>query len=325
MTDLPARASQSPPLLSVTAPAHSRKSAGAPATSRGEDETRTEAGHTDAGHGEVVLDDIDARPGSATSLLRTFIGLYLRPLGGEISSSALVQLAGDLGIPTPQARTAITRLKQRGLLLSSDSGGHTLNLAATGMLERGDDRIFTVRTMQAGDEWMLVSATIPETRRDLRHQLRRRLQFIGAGAVSAALWILPGHLDAEVEELLDELGAREFATLFRTTDPRPAQPLADAARSWWDLEALRAEHERFLASVDALDTTAPFSGYVHLIDSWRVLPYTDPGLPAELLPADWPGARSADAFRELSARLTEPAWQHVLAVAASTAAAPRPR
>ncbi|MDQ0615407.1 phenylacetic acid degradation operon negative regulatory protein [Microbacterium sp. W4I4] len=320
MTDLPARASESPPLLTVTAPAHSRKSAGAAVTSRGEDEE-----HAETGHAEVVLDDIDARPGSATSLLRTFIGLYLRPLGGEIAPSALVQLAGDLGIPAPQARTAITRLKQRGLLLSSDSGGHALNPAATGMLERGDDRIFTVRTMQPGDEWMLVSATVPETRRDLRHQLRRRLQFIGAGAVSAGLWILPGHLDAEVEALLEEIGAREFATLFRTADPRPAQPLADAARSWWDLEALRAEHERFLASVDALDTAAPFAAHVHLIDSWRVLPYTDPGLPASLLPTDWPGARSAEVFTALSDRLTTPAWQHVLAVVSSTTAAASPR
>jgi phenylacetic acid degradation operon negative regulatory protein len=272
-----------------------------------------------------VLDDIDARPGSATSLLRTFIGLYLRRLGGEIASGALVRLAGDLGIPTPQARTAITRLKQRGLLLSSDSGGHVLNPAAIGMLERGDDRIFTVRTMQAGDEWMLVSATIPETRRDLRHQLRRRLQFLGAGAVSAGLWILPGHLDAEVEELLEELDARGFATLFRTADPRPAQPLADAVTAWWDLDALRAEHERFLASVAGLDISSPFAAYVHLIDSWRVLPYTDPGLPTELLPADWPGARSAEAFSELSARLSAPAWQHVRDVASPTTAAPPAR
>lgn len=273
-----------------------------------------------------MLDDIDARPGSATSLLRTFIGLYLRRLDGRITSNALVRLAGDLGIPTAQARTAISRLKQRGLLLTVEDGAHALNPAAIGMLERGDDRIFTVRTMRSGDEWMLVSATIPETRRDLRHQLRRRLQFIGAGAVSAGLWILPGHLDAEVGDLLDEIGARAYATLFRTADPRPALPLADAAASWWDLTTLRTEHERFLASVDALDASAPFAAYVHAIDSWRVLAYTDPGLPAELLPGDWPGTRSTATFTELSTRLAEPAWQQVCAaVAATTPAAPARR
>lgn len=257
-----------------------------------------------------MLDDVDARPGSTTSLLRTVIGLYLRPLGGTITSAALVRLAEDLGIPAARARTAITRLKKHGLLLDGP-GLLTLNPAAVPMLERGDRRIFAVRTMHAGDEWMLVSATIPETRRDLRHQLRRRLQYLGAGAVSAGLWILPGHLDAEVEELLDEVGAREFATLFRTAHPRPAVPLAEAAASWWDLDALRGEHERFLASVEELDTTRPFAAYTRLLDSWRVIPYTDPGLPAEMLPADWPGNRSVEAFQRLRAELADAALAHV--------------
>lgn len=260
--------------------------------------------------GGVVLDDIDARPGSTTSLLRTVIGLYLRRLGGRVAPGALVRLAGDLGIPAPRARTAITRIKQCGLLLA-DAGGLALNPAATPMLERGDHRIFAVRTMRPGDEWMLVSATIPEARRDLRHQLRRRLLFLGAGAVAPGLWILPGHLDAEVEELLDEIGARAHATLFRTADPRPVRPLTEAVTAWWDLEALRGEHERFLACVAALDTTRPFDAYVRLIDSWRMLAYTDPGLPAGLLPADWPGARSVHEHARLSAELAEPAWRHV--------------
>lgn len=258
----------------------------------------------------AVLDDIEARPGSATSLLRTLIGLYLRPLGGRIPSAALVRLAGDLGIPPARARTAITRLKQRGLLLATPDAGYALNPAALPMLERGDRRIFAVRTMAAGEDWLLVSATIPETRRDLRHQLRRRLQFLGAGAVTAGLWILPGHLSAEAEQLLAELDARAYATLFRTSDPVPAEPLADAAARWWDLGALRAEHERFLASLDGIDQGEPFAAYVRLIDSWRVLPYVDPGLPATLLPDDWPGERSAGEFERLSRALAPSALAH---------------
>ena len=63
-----------------------------------------------------VLDDIDARPGSTASLLRTFIGVFLRPLGGWISTADLVAFAGDLGIEAAQARTGVARLKQKGLL-----------------------------------------------------------------------------------------------------------------------------------------------------------------------------------------------------------------
>lgn len=269
----------------------------------------------------VVLDDFDARPGSTASLLRTVVGLYVRPLGGWISAAVLVRLAGDLGIPADRARTAIARLKQRGLLLAerADAAGYRLNPAALPMLERGDRRIFDIRTMSEDEPWCLVSYSIPESRRELRHRLRRGLRWLGAGAVSPALWILPGHLEDEVEELLRDVGVREEAVLFRSDAPSVAGSLADAVRTWWDLDALRGEHERFQAAVVELPSAATdrdaFVAYVRLIDAWRTLPYLDPGLPPSLLPADWPGECSFAVFAELSAALGARARGHVAAVA----------
>lgn len=261
-----------------------------------------------------VLDDIDARPGSTASLLRTFIGVFLRPLGGWISAADLVALAGDLGIPPTQARTGITRLKQKGLLLAErdDTIGYRLSPAAIPMLERGDRRIFEMREMTDTDPWCLVSFSIPESARSTRHQLRRRLQWIGAGVVSPALWICPGHLKDEALQILHELDARRWATLFLASAPAPAGTLVAAAAQWWDLDALRAEHLAFQASLATLPTE-PFAASVQLIDRWRVLPYTDPGLPPSMLPTDWPGRRSFDEFARRSAALSEPAWEHVRA------------
>lgn len=263
----------------------------------------------------AIVDDIDARPGSTPSLLRTFIGLYLRRLGGWISTADLVRLAGVLGIPPAPARTGVARLKQKGLLLAEREGaiGYRLNPAAIPMLERGDRRIFEIRQMAADDPWCLLSFSIPESRRDLRHQLRRRLQWIGCGNVSPALWIAPGYLEDEVELILTEVGAREWATVFRTQTPQVAGPLAAAIAQWWDLDALRAEHDRFQASLAALPAAeaAPFAAYVRFIDEWRVLPYRDPGLPPSLLPADWPGQRTFAAHARLSAQLARPAWEFV--------------
>lgn len=269
----------------------------------------------------ALLDDIDARPGSTASLLRTVIGLYLRPLGGWISAADLVRLAGELGIPVAQARTGVTRLKAKGLLLAerTDVAGYRLNPAALPMLERGDRRIFAVRQMDDADPWCLVSFSIPESARSVRHQLRRRLQWIGAGVVSPALWICPGHLRDEAAQILEELGARQWATLFDASAPAPAGTLIEAAAQWWDLEALRAEHLAFQESIAALPPE-PFAAYVHLLDRWRVLPYTDPGLPASMLPADWPGSRSVEQFTRLSAELAGPALAHVHAVTAEAAA-----
>ncbi|WP_312169569.1 PaaX family transcriptional regulator C-terminal domain-containing protein [Microbacterium sp.] len=260
----------------------------------------------------TVLDDIDARPGSTASLLRTLIGLYLRPLGGWISAADLVALAGDLGIPTAQARTGITRLKQKGLLLAErrHAVGYRVNPDAVTMLERGDRRIFEMREMTDADSWCLISFSIPESARSIRHQLRRRLQFIGAGVVSPALWICPGHLQDEVVDIVTELDARAWVTLFRAGAPTTSRTLPEAASEWWDLDALRDEHLAFQRSLTALPDE-PFAAYVRLIDSWRVLPYIDPGLPPSMLPADWPGGRSYAEFARLSTTLADAAWQHV--------------
>ena len=263
---------------------------------------------------DPVLDDIDARPGSTASLLRTLVGVFLRPLGGWISAAALVALAGDLGIDAAPARTGVARLKQKGLLLAAreEQIGYRLNPAAVGMLERGDRRIFAMREMTDADPWCLVSFSIPESARSVRHQLRRRLQWIGAGVVSPALWICPGHLQDEVQQILDELDARRWATLFQASAPLTAGTLVEAASEWWDLAALRTEHLAFQASLASLPAE-PFAAYVQLIDRWRVLPYTDPGLPPSMLPSDWPGRRSFDEFARRSAELAAPAWAHVRA------------
>lgn len=264
-----------------------------------------------------VVDDIDARPGSTASLLRTVVGLFLRPLGGWISAADLVTLAGDLDIAPALARTGIARLKQKDLLLPErrDAVGYRLNPAALAMLQRGDRRIFAMRQMTDADTWCLVSFSIPESERAVRHQLRRRLQWIGAGAVSSALWICPGHLQDEVRQIVEEVGARAWVTLFPAGMPLTDRTPAESAAAWWDLAGLADEHRRFQESLTSLPAE-PFAAYVQLIDRWRTLPYRDPGLPPSMLPAEWPGTRSFAEFEWLSGTLEAPAMAHVRRVTA---------
>ena len=270
----------------------------------------------------TILDDIDARPGSTTSLLRTIIGLYLRRIGGWIAISDLVELMEDLGTPAARTRTGVVRLKKKELLIAEreEAIGYRLNPDSVRMLERGDRRIFDVKQMHVGDAWCLVSFSIPEEQRDLRHQVRRRLQWIGCGMVQPALWLCPDYLQPEVNEILIELGARVYSVLFRTEEPKVAYSLPTAIPYWWDLGELRAQHTAFQEAVAEIENREietdrdAFVAYLSLIDNWRILPYVDPGLPAHLLPADWPGQRSIDSYRELSARLHERAWAHVQSV-----------
>ena len=63
------------------------------------------------------------------------------------------------------------------------------------------------------------------------------------------------------------------------------------------------------------DPGQAFADYVRVLTAWRRLPFLDPGLPPELLPADWLGARAAALFAESRGRLAGPACDHVLEVA----------
>lgn len=273
------------------------------------------------------LDDVDSRPGSTTSLLRTVIGLYLRDAGGWLPGSALLRLMAALEVPPAVARTALSRLKKKAVLeqeARDGVAGYSLTAAAEAMLSRGDERIFAPQAMADGDPWCLVSFTVPEAEREKRHQLRRRLHWTGCGTVAPGLWIAPAFRQAEIESVLAELGLRPQATLFITDTPLPGGELQEAAAQWWDLDAVAALHRGFLADFEGLAAQAApsvgagrrsgaeaLAAYVRCIDSWRVIPYLDPGLPESCLPRDWPGHRSAEAFRAVGSAFSGDAAAYV--------------
>ncbi|MFI5953998.1 PaaX family transcriptional regulator C-terminal domain-containing protein [Cryptosporangium sp. NPDC051539] len=244
----------------------------------------------------MIPDDFQSAPGSTTSLLRTIVGTSLRRIGGWIAVAHLVELAGTVGLPEPRTRTALARIKAKGLLsaqVRDGMPGYAITPGAVPMLERGDRRIFHPRTMAPGDRWCLVSYSVPESDRDLRHQLRRRLTWIGCGVVSPSLWICPEYLTGDVEEILADLGLA--ATIFLADSVRGGARVAQ----WWDLGAIRARHSAFLAGDFGEPGIDPYRVWIRALDSWRIIPYLDPGLPASLLPPDWPGHRSAERFRSL--------------------------
>ena len=57
-----------------------------------------------------------------------------------------------------------------------------------------------------------------------------------------------------------------------------------------------------------------FRDYASTLIAWQRLPYLDPGLPLELLPADWSGVTTGHLFAELNGHLHEPALRHAVSV-----------
>ena len=89
--------------------------------------------------------DATARSARLRHLIITVYGLYARHDGGWLSVATLIRLLADLGIDEPAVRSAISRLKRRGILQSRRSGGaagYQLSAEALAILREGDARIF---------------------------------------------------------------------------------------------------------------------------------------------------------------------------------------
>jgi phenylacetic acid degradation operon negative regulatory protein len=265
-----------------------------------------------------------ARPVQPRALIVTIYGLYARETGGWLSVAALIRLMAELGADEPAVRSAISRLKQRGLLeprREDGAAGYALSERGRGILAEGDRRIFDRPRASRADGWLLAVFSVPEHERSRRHTLRSRLAWLGFGTVSAGVWIAPGQLAAETQDVLTSYGLAPYVTLFRA-DYLAFGDVAGQVGRWWDLGRLEQLYQAFIDSADPVlarwqrpgpDGDA-FADYVRVLTDWRRLPFLDPGLPAGLLPAGWHGARAADLFDDLRARLAGPAHAHVRAL-----------
>lgn len=255
------------------------------------------------------------------ALIVTLYGLYARETGGWLSVRSLIQLLGEVGVDGQAVRSAVSRLKQRGLLVAEKRdglAGYTLSERARDVLFEGDQRIFA-RPRDDGDhQWLLAVFSVPESERDKRHKLRSLLTQLGFGTVSAGAWIAPAHVEDLTRETLDKAGLAEYLDLFRS-EHVGFRPLPEQVACWWDLETLNLMHSDIVTTYRSIldawrgcvqDDATAFADYVGLLTSWRRLPYLDPGLPRDLLPDDWRGVEAADVFFELRDRIALPARRH---------------
>ena len=267
--------------------------------------------------------DATARSARLRHLIITVYGLYARHDGGWLSVATLIRLLADLGIDEPAARSAISRLKRRGILQSrryGGSAGYQLSAEALAILREGDARIFRRRRATPADGWVLAVFSVPESERHRRHVLRSELARLGFGMVAPGVWIVPAHPQDTTAETLRRLELDTYADLFRADHLAFGDPAAKIRR-WWDLDELERQYESFIrAHEPALrhgEQEGPpgereaFADYVRVLTDWRRLPYLDPGLPAELLPDGWVGVTAADLFFALRALLEEPARAYV--------------
>lgn len=275
------------------------------------------------------MPEVDRAPGPPAppavqprSLIVTVYGLYARDEGGWIGIGTLIRLLAELGVDEQAVRSSVSRLKRRGFLESArvdGVAGYALTPATRQLLDDGDRRIFHRPRARLSDGWLLAVFSVPESQRTKRHLLRSQLSWLGFGTVSAGVWIAPAQLEQEARDVLSRYELSSYVDLFHA-DHLGFGDLRLEIDRWWNLADLQQMYDDFIAAYRPMlaawaDSAGrdgqAFADYVRALTAWRRLPYLDPGLPDEVLPAGWRGTSAARVFAALRERLAPPAQAHV--------------
>jgi len=179
-----------------------------------------------------------------------------------------------------------------------------------------------------GEGWTLVTFSIPEDQRTLRHQLRSTLTWAGFAPIRDGLWLAPGEVDlaASLEPLRRDLPTNAVVA-FHARE-LPGFPMGDSVRSAWDVESIRREHLAFIDTwadpVAMVQASSALSLRAMLVADWLALLRVDPRLPREFMDADWPASRSYETYRLVHDALTAESDAEFAALVSSRPATSRP-
>lgn len=259
-------------------------------------------------------------------LIVTLFGLYGRRFDDYLPIADIIELMSDLGMESSAVRSVISRLKRQNVLVSGRANGQAAYALAPEMEQvfaEGDQRIINTQRANVVDPWLLVSFSVPEAQRNLRHQLRKLLSSFGFWAVMSGLWIAPLHLEDELVRELQRRDFSQFTKLFRASVVGDEDMSANV-RQWWDLDSIACSYSEFIDNYsppiphDDAEHRRAFANYLSLVTDWRRLPYLDPGLPLEYLPAEWLGLTAEELFFDRQNALHGDAASRVEAVLGRT-------
>lgn len=247
-------------------------------------------------------------------LIFTLFGDYFVPLGLTAWTQGLLALLKDLEVSERAGRSSLSRMSKKGWLIATRNGRYsTYSLTARGkrVVTEGRERIFEPRRTDWDGRWHMVVYSIPEGKRNVRSSLRQRLGWMGFGRLAPGAWISPNNPQAVMKEMLDDIGARDYAISFSKMQLEFSSN-DDIVRRSWNLDGLNEEYARFLAryepSFQSVKKAFKKGNPISLAECFRLrfwltleyaqFPRRDPNLPPMLLKSDWLGTRATDMFLE---------------------------
>ncbi len=207
------------------------------------------------------------------------------------SASELISLTTDFGIKETTLRVALTRMVSAGDLIRSADGYRLSDRLL--VRQRRQDEAMRPRTRSWHGDWLVLIVTAVGADARARAALRTTMHDKRFGELREGVWMRPDNLEPDLDP-----DVADRVRVLRARDQAPAQ----LAGELWDLPGWSETGHRLLAAMAAAaDIPARFVAAAAMV---RHL-LTDPMLPAELLPADWPGTRLRDTYHDFATELAQ--------------------
>lgn len=254
-----------------------------------------------------------------------FIYSSLSFYGPELSGSWFTRALTAIGIDETAVRQTLYRMERDGVLTARKVGRTKIYSPAPtsqAIIAAGTSKMLDEPEGEWDGAWTLVRFRFDNESRELRDQIRDLLNTEGFAALGSGLYIHPRDRSARIAAL--RLGAA--IQIFRGPRLHPEVDDRRFARELWDLDGIAERYREFIDRFGGLarrtrwkpaDAAAMRFATVF---AFLEVAWDDPELPAELLPARWPGHRARAIVRELYTSLAPQAREFGAAITRSTAA-----
>lgn len=206
----------------------------------------------------------------------------------QATSADLIRMAGAFGIKTSAARASLSRMDGAGDIIRN---GQQVELSPRYLDRRRRlQHDIVQQTVEWNGDWRIV--VVNSSARDAaeRAALRVRLSRLRLGELREGVWLRPANLARPLDLTGAPVAAfRGPATLVTDESGRAEETSTGAllVAQVWDLEQWAEEARRLVGLMTHAKT--PVDRFTIAAASVRHL-LTDPALPPELVPDDWPSA-----------------------------------
>jgi phenylacetic acid degradation operon negative regulatory protein len=283
---------------------------------------------------KLVTEFKSRRTVRAGSLITTVFGDAIAPRGGTVWLGSLIAVMQGFGISERLVRTSVFRLAKDGWLQSNQIGRRSYY----GLTDEGRERFQQATHKIYGEpastwdgQWCLVFLTDLDS--TVREDVRRELNWLGFGALSAGVLAHPTPDHADLGLAIRRLGVSDDLIVMRGMSVENESSIRKLARYGWDIDDIDSRYASFVERFRPLIAAYSKSGKVKpqtaflirtlLIQEYRKVLLRDPQLPIELLPADWHGSAAYQLCRNLYRAVYEPADEY-LSTAMETPNGPLP-